>query len=171
MSEDAPAVCVQLRDGARARLREIRETDRAAFAAFHAALSDESLYNRYFGAHRKLGERELARILAPDRALARGLVAEQGGALIGHASWHRIAREPGAAEVAFEVADALHGRGLGTLLLHELARHARAVGIARFVAHVLPHNREMLAVFRDAGYAESARFEDGVVRVDLQIAD
>ena len=158
---------VQLRDGALALLRPIRSADRERFLAFHAGLSEESRYNRYFGAHRKLGERELAAVLAPDPGLALGLVAEQGGALVAHAAWHRIAAEPLAAEVAFAVADDLHGHGLGTLLLHELARRARAAGIARFVAHVLPHNREMLAVFRDAGYEERARFEDGVVRVDL----
>lgn len=162
---------VRLRDGSEAVLRAIEPSDREAFLAFHAGLSDESIYKRYFGSHRKLREAELARLLAPDPALACGLIALQGGALIGHAVWHRIAAEPGGAEVAFAVADALHGRGLATQMLHELARRARAQGIERFVAHVLPHNREMLAVFHDAGYAERARFEDGVARVDLALSE
>ncbi len=161
---------VTLRDGSHAGLRPITPEDRSAFLAFHAGLSPESRYNRYFSAHLHLRETELARILEPEPGRAGGLVAEQAGALVGHATWHRLAAEPDAAEVAFTVSDRLHGHGLGTLLLHALARWAGRAGIARFVAHVLPHNREMLAVFRDAGYEEHARFEDGVVRVDLGLA-
>jgi hypothetical protein len=37
------------------------------------------------------------------------------------------------------------------------------------VAHVLPTNRKMLQVFRDLGFAERARFEDGVVRVEVAL--
>jgi ssDNA-specific exonuclease RecJ len=34
---------------------------------------------------------------------------------------------------------------------------------------VLPSNQRMLQVFRDLGFAEHARFEDGVVRVRVEL--
>jgi RimJ/RimL family protein N-acetyltransferase len=46
---------------------------------------------------------------------------------------------------------------------------AQRAGIRRFVAHVLPSNQRMLQVFRDLGFAEHARFEDGVVRVRVEL--
>ncbi len=68
------------------------------------------------------------------------------------------------AEVAFNVADAHHGRGLGSVLLEHLAAAARERGIRHFTAEVLPHNHRMLTVFREAGYAVRQHLEDGVLR-------
>ena len=39
----------------------------------------------------------------------------------------------------------------------------REVGIRRFVAYVLPGNRRMIALLRDAGLPERARVESGIV--------
>jgi L-amino acid N-acyltransferase YncA len=52
------------------------------------------------------------------------------------------------AEVAVEIADHVHGRGLGTILVERLAAVAEARGIMHFIAKVLPENRAMLDVFR-----------------------
>jgi len=51
--------------------------------------------------------------------------------------------------VAVEVADHLHGRGLGTILVERLAATAERRGITHFVAEVLCENRAMLDVFRE----------------------
>ena len=96
------------------------------------------------------------------------LVAELGDRLVGVA---RYDREPGtdSAEVAFVVSDEHQGRGIGTVLLEHLAAAARERGITRFVAETLAHNRQMLGVFRAAGFAERTRIEGGVVHVELLI--
>src|SRR5919205_88139 len=60
-------------------------------------------------------------------------------------------------------------RGIGQLLLEHLAQTGREVGIERFVASVLPENRGMLQVFREAGYQVSRGFEDGVVNLEFRI--
>ena len=149
-------------------LRPIEPSDRAAYLAFHRELSDESRYLRYFSARSRLPEEELRHYLDVDQREHGGVVALVDGALIGHALYDR---QPGTrdAEVALEVADAFQGRGVGTLMLEELATLARSVGIGRFLAHVLPSNRRMLEVFHDLGFAEHATFEDGVIRVRLNL--
>lgn len=76
---------------------------------------------------------------------------------------------PDTAEVAFLVEDAQQGRGLGTVLLEHIAAAARERGIRRFIADVLPENRRMSMVFREAGYKAEQRFEDGVLRLTLDL--
>lgn len=157
-------------DGREVVLRPIESGDRDAFLAFHDGLSEEARYFRYFTARRSLPERELRHYLEVDQRDHAGLVALVGGALVGHALYDRHP-DTADAEVALEVADALQGHGVGTLMLEELAELAREAGVARFLAYVLPGNRRMLEVFRDLGFAERATFEDGVVRVELELGD
>jgi RimJ/RimL family protein N-acetyltransferase len=160
---------VLLSDGTEAELRPIEPGDRDAFLAFHRALSEESRYLRYFSARRQLPENELHHYLDDvDQRDHAGIVALVGGALVGHALYDRTG-STGDAEVALEVADAFQGRGVGTLMLEELTALARRSGIQRLLAHVLPGNRRMLEVFHDLGYAERATFEDGVIRVALDL--
>jgi RimJ/RimL family protein N-acetyltransferase len=159
---------VRLIDGRRAVVRAIRAADREAFLAFHAGLSDESRYFRYFTARRKLPEHEVRHFTEVDQRDHAGIVTLVDGAIVGHALYDRLA-DPEQAEVALEVADAFQGHGVGTAMLAELAATAARAGIRRFVAHVLPTNRRMLQVFRDLGFAERARFEDGVIRVDVEL--
>jgi RimJ/RimL family protein N-acetyltransferase len=149
-------------------VRAIRPADRDAFLAFHAALSDESRYHRYFTARRKLPERTIRHFTEVDQRDHAGLAAWVEGALVGHALYDRLGGGE-EAEVALEVADAFQNHGIGTAMLDELARLARAAGIRRLVAHVLPTNRRMLEVFRDLGFEERARFEDGLVRVEIEL--
>ena len=168
MSATDPEHHVRLADGRAAVVRGIRPADRDAFVAFHAGLSEESRYFRYFTARRKLPERELNHFTDVDQHDRAGVVTLADGAIVGHALYDRL-DDPDEAEVALEVADAFQGHGVGTAMLAELARMAERAGIRRFVAHVLPSNQRMLQVFRDLGFAEHARFEDGVVRVRVEL--
>ncbi|MGL5857363.1 MAG: GNAT family N-acetyltransferase [Angustibacter sp.] len=74
------------------------------------------------------------------------------------------------AEVAFNVSDAHHGRGIGSALLEHLTAAARERGIGRFVADVLPQNQRMVEVFEQAGYAVSHHYEDGVLVLGFDIS-
>lgn len=161
---------VLLTDGRTATVRAIRPSDRNAFLAFHAGLSEESRYFRYFSARRRLPEQDIRHFTEVDQNDHAGVVAWVDGGLAGHALYDRLA-DPDEAEVALEVADALQNHGIGTALLRELARLAKRAGIRRFVAHVLPANQRMLQVFRDLAFEENARFEDGVVRVQIALPD
>ena len=93
----------------------------------------------------------------------------QGEQVVALANYVRL-RDPARAEVAFAVADALQGQGVGTRLLEQLAATAAAEGISTFVAEVMPDNAPMLGVFADAGFAVSRRLEGGTTEVRLEIA-
>jgi GNAT superfamily N-acetyltransferase len=160
---------VRLADGRLATLRGFGPRDREAFLAFHAGLSDESRYLRYFTARRRLPEKQILHYTAVDQRDHAGIGTWIDGVLVGHALYDRLA-DPEEAEVALEVADACQGLGIGTAMLEALARLARRAGIRRFVGHVLPTNQRMLQVFRDLGFAEHAALDaDGVVRVVLAL--
>ncbi|WP_406567744.1 bifunctional acetate--CoA ligase family protein/GNAT family N-acetyltransferase [Actinoallomurus soli] len=105
-----------------------------------------------------------------------GASAPGGASASGEDIWRKAvagytagAESADTAEVAFLVEDAQQGRGLGTVLLEHIAAAARERGIRRFIADVLPENRRMTTVFRAAGYEAQQRFEDGVIRLTLDL--
>jgi GNAT superfamily N-acetyltransferase len=159
---------VVLRDGGLAFIRPVRPDDSDALAQLHAHLSSESKYLRYFSARRTLPDSELERAAIVDYRERMAFVAFVQGRLAAYACYVRSS--PGvAAEVAFQVEDAQQGRGLGTLLLEQLAAYAHEHGLHHFKASVLPQNRRMIEVFRDAGFPRRLRRDDGVVEVQLDI--
>ncbi len=166
-------VDVVLRDGSPARLRPLHPSDEPALLELHRSLSPDSTYLRFFTASRNSGDRYVARLLRPDAQGSAGLVLLHQGRLVGVASYARLAepgRSPGAAaEIAFAVADDEHGLGIATLLLEHLASRARADGITHFVAEVLPRNKRMAEVFRDAGFGVEHAHVGDVVHYDLDL--
>jgi RimJ/RimL family protein N-acetyltransferase len=60
----------------------------------------------------------------------------------------RLVRVGDAAEIAFEVADAYQGKGVGSTLAHVLASDARAAGITRLVATVCGDNPPVVSLLR-----------------------
>lgn len=159
---------VVLRDGSTTHVRPIRPSDAEALQAFHVGQSERSTYLRFFANLDRLSDRDLARFTVVDHSDRVALVAVTADEeIIGVARYDRIA--PDVAEVAFNIADAHHGRGLGSVLLEHLAAAARERGVRRFTAEVLPQNGRMIAVFREAGYAVRQSLEDGVVTVEFDI--
>lgn len=161
---------VLLADGGSAHVRPVRADEAPRIEAFHRALSSETIHFRYFSGLAILPKLILRRFTHPDPERECVLVAELGDELIGLASYHRRLGED-AAEVAFVIADAHQGRGLGTRLLEALAEHARVHGVARFRADTLVGNRAMLRVFHDAGFAVEREPDGGVVHVRFPIEE
>ncbi|MFL5818336.1 MAG: GNAT family N-acetyltransferase [Conexibacter sp.] len=171
----AREVDVALRAGAPVHVRPVRSDDLPALRAFLGALSPSSQRLRWFTGATDVDA--AARWAADvDRRERDGLIALTGTvgaddgveAIVGHAAWVRLSSDR--AEIAFETADAMHGRGLATILLAHLAFGARAQGINTFVAEVLPENHAMLGVFRDSGLPLHVRSEPGVLRVEMPTA-
>ncbi|HEY0216405.1 MAG TPA: GNAT family N-acetyltransferase [Cellulomonas sp.] len=159
---------VVLRDGTTTHVRPIRPEDADALQAFHVAQSENSIYLRFFAPLERLPERDLERFTHVDHRDRVALVAvTEDDAIIGVARYDRV--DPDEAEVAFNIADAHAGRGLGSVLLEHLAAAARERGVRRFTADVLPQNGRMIAVFREAGYSLRQRLDDGVVQVSFDI--
>ena len=73
------------------------------------------------------------------------------------------------AEVAFAVADDMHGRGIASLLLEHLVWRARQRGLQAFTGETLAENSAMLRVFADAGLPAKRRIAGGTVELTFPL--
>jgi GNAT superfamily N-acetyltransferase len=141
-----------LRDGTVVVVRPQTREDRPHLAEFFARLSPRSRYQRFFtGMPPKLPSRMLDALTDVDGDRHVGIVATRGGRILGAARYLRRADTPAVADVAFTVADEMHGRGLGGLLMRELQAHARRRGIKRFAFDALATNDAALSVAQSLG--------------------
>lgn len=150
-------------------IRPIIYSDGPALAELHASLSDESRYLRFFSPHRRLASSELLHWIEVDQRRHAGFGAFVGARCVGHVLYDASEDAPDRAEVAIEVLDGYQGHGVGTRLLRAITETAQAAGIRTLTATVLPQNKKMLRVFRDLGFPERARYDRGVVRVEIEI--
>jgi acetyl coenzyme A synthetase (ADP forming)-like protein len=146
---------VVVRDGSTLCLRRAEAADLPALRQFIETLSPRSAQLRFHG-------------LDDDASLT--LVAESGGRIVAVAGYYDTRKEHHRAEVALAVADAVQGHGIGTQLLERLATLARESSIEVFDAYVRSDNRRMLDLFRDSGFSETTRLDDGVYHVELSLA-
>jgi acetyl coenzyme A synthetase (ADP forming)-like protein len=160
---------VVVRDGSTVCVRQAEERDIPVLLEFLQSLSPQSLYYRFHHLP-ALSEPDIRALIGLDRGSATTLVAESGGRIVALAGYYPCQDVPHRAEVAFAVADALQGHGIGTRLLEQLAKIAREAGITTFDAYVLGGNRQMLEVFRNSGFTETLRLADGVCHVVLSLA-
>ena len=159
---------VVLRDGSTLHVRPLEPGDEEPLHEFFCALSPDSRAFRFMslGVNLRAAARHATDVDGRDRV---GVVAVgPDGRIVAHAMYVRI--DPESAEVAFAVADAWQGHGLGTVLLGLVAEIAQRAGIPRFVALVRADNRQMVEVFRESGFPVSVRARSGVVEVELPTA-
>jgi acetate---CoA ligase (ADP-forming) len=159
---------VVLRDGSTVLVRPARRDDEEAIRRFLQSLTSETLALRFFGSLSRDALAEKARELASppgDPSLALLALQGPGPGVVGHAMY--VATGPARAEVAFVISEEVQGRGLGSILLLQLAQVASARGIEVFEAGFLPRNHRMLSVFRDSGFALRTRALPGEIRVEF----
>src|SRR6185503_16555087 len=162
-----------LRDGASIEIRAVTLEDRPHIASLFSRMGPSSVRHRFFSAKRELSDAELTFLIGNGSShVVLAAVMRRGDVetFLGVGRYVEL-EEPGAAEVAFEVADAEQGRGIGTLLLDHLARIARPRGITLFRADVEADNSAMLDVFSRSGFAIREACSRGVYQVDIPIAD
>ncbi len=161
----APAgssVYALLTDGTAIEIRPARPEDFAAVQDMHATMSPDNLYLRFSSMSRIAAEREARRICrepGPDHA---ALLAVLDGEVVGCGAWELAGDGPQSAEVALAVADDMHNRGVGTLLLEHPVSLARGRGVRTLIAETLTDNTLMLQVFANAGLRAHRTLEDGV---------
>jgi acetyl coenzyme A synthetase (ADP forming)-like protein len=159
---------VVLKTGRTIRLRPVRHEDGDGLLSFFRRMSPASLYSRCFDFRTP----EAAATCAPadvDYSRNFGMVGELNGEIVAVAHYFVLADKPEVAEVAFAIADELHGQGIGTRLLERLVIVARDQHITRFEAETLTDNRRMLSVFLDSGFDVVSRSEAGVVGLSFPI--
>jgi acyl-CoA synthetase (NDP forming)/RimJ/RimL family protein N-acetyltransferase len=155
-------------DGALVQLRPAVPDDAEMLRALHASASPDNLRLRFFSAaSTSTVTDEVNRLLRPAAPDHDAVVATQEGAIVGVASYERRTGDRSVAEFAVFVADAQHGRGIGTLLLEFLAARAHAQGISKLVGEVLAANSPMMTVARGLGDRGPHKYDFGVVDVTI----
>ena len=127
-------------------VRPLSRGDTATVRAVFERLGETSRRARYHGPKPRLGEKEL-RWLSAVGVAHLALVAWVDGDPEPVAI-ARLVRFCGSAEIAFEVADAYQGRGIGSALARLLVTDARAAGIREITALVRSDNPAALALLR-----------------------
>jgi len=149
----------------------VRALDRwsapAAVDAVFDGLSDYSRYLRFHAPMPRLTKsfRDQLTDLDGDRHAA--VVAEVAGEPIGIARLVRTG--PGAAEVAVAVVDRRHRRGVGRLLLTEIAELAGRLGYLSLHGDILPENTPMMRLVRGAMPGARLAHVDGVVHFTFPV--
>ncbi len=157
-----------LADGATVEIRPAGPSDFDRVLTFHQEMSPDNLYLRFFSLSKRAAEMEARRVCRPPGPDHAALLALLDDEVAGVASYEPTART-GAAEVAFAVADQMHGRGVATLLLEHLVSFARSHGVTCLTAETLPENAAMLRVFADAGLSATRQMADGVVELTMPV--
>jgi acyl-CoA synthetase (NDP forming)/GNAT superfamily N-acetyltransferase len=157
------------------RIRTAQRSDVAAIRDLYDGVSADTLYLRFFTFSGGIVAHEVEAQTRPAGDSHASLLAEIRGHVVGVASFERLDRGSGSdtgsgiAEVAFLVDDTQRGRGIGVLLLEQLAAIARARGIVKFVADTLPDNAQVLHLFADAGLPVTTEHGAGIVRVGVEL--
>jgi GNAT superfamily N-acetyltransferase len=165
---------IELRDGSRVLIRQIRPTDRDRLSEGLRRLSPDSRYLRFHAEIDELSEEQLDYFTRVDHRDHEALVAldldhpEVPG--IGVARYICEPHDPEVAEAAVTVADEYHGRGAGTQLLGALSVRARANGVRVFRNYVLGENQAMLDLFDTLGASRQPE-APGLWRVDLELPE
>lgn len=167
----------RLRDGTSVRCRGLRPSDRAKLLEGFEHFSPDSRYRRFFSPTPRLTPSMLARLFDLDGHDRVAIGAERlrlgvlGGPGVGVARFTRLPGSPDRAEIALSIVDDMQGRGLGTILLLELAVAARQHGVRRFVAWVQRDNEPMKALLEKLDPHAHARLDDGLLLFDLAVPE
>ena len=166
-------VDVCLRNGTRVLIRAIRPDDKALLARGMASLSPQSARLRFLAPKNHLTLAELRYLTEVDHVDHYALVAvlaDDPTTMAGVGRWVRDAEHPDAAEVAVVVGDCLQGQGLGSALGEALADAARARGVARFTAIMLPENTAAQRLFARISGRLCTRVSDGTYELVADLA-
>jgi acetate---CoA ligase (ADP-forming) len=158
-----------LQDGSTIRIRSIRPDDVDRHRRFISRMSEESKRLRFFVARTELSEYETHYFTHVDNVKRVGLVALRRDDIVGIGRFD-VVRE-GVAEIAFAVADAVQGLGVGSLLLDRLVVEAQKRGVTTFIASTLPENERMLELFFHSGLHVASSVSNGECNVTLDLVD
>jgi acetyltransferase len=149
------------KDGRRFIFRPIRPEDEPLMVKFHQALSESTVYMRYFhmlSLGYRVSHERLTRICFIDYDREMALVAVShdtpagDGSIVGVGRLTKIVGT-NEAEIAVVVADAFQRLGIGTELLRRLLEIGRDEQLDRIVADMLPENDAMRHLCRKLGFS------------------
>jgi GNAT superfamily N-acetyltransferase len=164
---------LELQDGTKIHVRPIIPEDEPLLHEAVAAMSERTVYFRFFTPLKRLPDamaHRLAVVDYKDRFAIVGTSHRPTGKerILGVARYDRVAGTD-VAEVAVAVIDEVQRRGLGRLLLTILAKVAREHGIKTFSLIVLPENQQMLGLLRKMGWIHQAKLVGAVYEITFDL--
>ena len=159
---------IETRDGERLHVRPLSACDRDAVAEAFARMSLESRRMRYLAVKPRLSKAELRYLTDVDHRSHDALAAlNDEGRIVAIARYAELC--PCTAELAIEVIDEYHGRGIGPALLEQAVELARAHGYTRLTASILWENLRARTLFKRLGFRATGS-GGGVVDVALELS-
>jgi len=164
---------LELSDGTKVHIRPIVPEDEPLLIEAVAAMSERTVYFRFFSPLKRLPDALAHRLAVVDYNDRFALVAtthKPGGKerIVGVARYDRAANTD-VAETAVAVVDEFQRRGLGSALLTILGKVARDHGIKTFTLIVLPENQQMLGLLRKMGWIHHAKLTGGVYEISFDV--
>jgi len=164
---------MELTDGTKVHIRPIVPEDEPLLIEAVAAMSERTVYFRFFSPLKRLPDALAHRLAVVDYNDRFAIVAtthKPGGKerIVGVARYDRAA-DTDVAETAVAVVDEFQRRGLGSALLTILGKVAREHGIKTFTLIVLPENQQMLGLLRKMGWIHHAKLTGGVYEISFDL--
>jgi protein lysine acetyltransferase len=158
---------IRVRDGTQLMLRPVLPGDDERTVHGHIQFSSETLYRRFMTA--RLPSPALLHYLSEVDYVDHFVwVVTDGSDPVADARFVRDENDPTIAEIAFTVADAYQGRGIGSFLISALSIAASVDGVERFSARMLSDNAPMRAIMDHYG-AVWEREDVGVITTVIDV--
>jgi protein lysine acetyltransferase len=158
---------IRVRDGTPLMLRPVLPGDNERTVHGHIQFSSETLYRRFMTA-RLPTPALMAYLSEVDYVDHFVWVVTDGSDPMADARFVRDEADPTIAEIAFTVADAYQGRGIGSFLIDALSIAARVDGVERFSARMLSENLPMRTIMDRYG-AVWEREDVGVITTVIDV--
>lgn len=161
-----------LADGTPVQLRPMKPEDEPLVADFLASCSKETIYFRYFRRIKKWTHDMLIRFTQNDYDREIGIMAvgvPPGPEIMMGVSRLVTTPDRQSAEFAIIVADAWHGKGLGSKLIQRLIEVARDMGVKELWGAVLSENHPMLALAQKYGFTLKKDKEGETVHLEKSL--
>jgi ribosomal protein S18 acetylase RimI-like enzyme len=175
---------LELTDGTKVLVRPIVPEDEPLLHEAVAAMSERTVYFRFFSPLKRMPDALAHRLAVVDYNDRFALVAtdkprgDQNGPpyrrlrdkerIVGVARYDRVVNTD-VAEVAVAVIDEFQRRGLGSALMTILGKVATEHRIKTFTLIVLPENQQMLGLLRKMGWIHRAKLSGGVYDISFEL--
>lgn len=155
-------------------LRPVKITDETLLKDFFYALSEDSMYLRFFSMRRDMPHQRLQEFMVIDYSKKMVILAvlqdKEKETIIGLGEYE-VNRDMHTAEVAIVVRDEYQNKGVGREILSYLTYLARRQGLLGFTAEVLVENKPMVSLFEKMGFDVEKRREEGVYEMRLRFRE